>query len=152
MLPDCVQPFFRFVIFFKIRLYNQKSTHLRHLVSFTQKTRYHFRMISGFSLLIHLLSVFRFHNNNPTIYKTDLHFIIHKLVAHRQTVARHQIMMIERPFRTLQTEIINLPSKENTERYGPMLLTFSAHRIYLLPRFYFSHPECRHLLRHHMPH
>ena len=61
-----------------------------------------------FSLLIHLLSVFRFHNNNPTIYKTDLHFIIHKLVAHRQTVARHQIMMIERPFRTLQTEIINL--------------------------------------------
>ena len=27
---------------------------------------------------------------------------------HRQTVARHQIMMIERPFRTLQTEIINL--------------------------------------------
>ena len=38
----------------------------------------------------------------------DLHFIIHKLVAHRQTVARHQIMMIERPFRTLKTEIINL--------------------------------------------
>ena len=65
-------------------------------------------MISGFSLLIHLLSVFRFHNNNPTIYKTDLHFIIHKLVAHRQTVARHQIMMTERPFRTLQTEIIDL--------------------------------------------
>ena len=71
------------IFFFKIRLCNQQNTLLRCLVPFTQKARYHFRMISGFSLFIHLLSVFRLHNNNPTIYKTDLHFIIHKLVAHR---------------------------------------------------------------------